>query len=57
MNDKVETEAADDWAAALAEQASSTQAATEQPNAEAAALARRAPAATRASTKTRPANI
>ncbi len=46
MNDKVETEAADDWAAALAEQAGSTGAAADQPNVEAATPAVRAPAAT-----------
>jgi flagellar motor switch protein FliN/FliY len=46
MNDKVETEAPDDWAAALAEQAGSTQAAAEEPNVEAQTPARRAPSAT-----------
>jgi flagellar motor switch protein FliN/FliY len=46
MNDKVETEAADDWAAALAEQASTTQPAADLANADAGAPARRAPTAT-----------
>jgi flagellar motor switch protein FliN/FliY len=46
MNDKVDTEAADDWAAALAEQAGSTEAADAQPSPDAAAPARRAPTAT-----------
>jgi flagellar motor switch protein FliN len=46
MNDKVETEAADDWAAALAEQAGSTEAAEAQPTTGAATPAPRAPTAT-----------
>ena len=48
MNDKVETEAADDWAAALAEQAATAEPAGEpgEQAVEAPALARRAPAAT-----------
>ena len=46
MNDKVENEATDDWAAALAEQAGGTEPAGEQPDAEASAPARRAPTAT-----------
>ncbi len=51
MNDKVETEAADDWAAALAEQAGNTEpagehTAEEPPSVESQAPARRAPTAT-----------
>jgi flagellar motor switch protein FliN/FliY len=46
MNDKVENEAADDWAAALAEQAGSTREAAEEPNIESQTPARRAPTAT-----------
>jgi flagellar motor switch protein FliN/FliY len=46
MNDKVENEAADDWAAALAEQAGSTRETAEEPNIESQTPARRAPTAT-----------
>jgi len=51
MTDKVENEAADDWAAALAEQAGSSEPASaesalEEPSIEANAPARRAPTAT-----------
>ena len=46
MSDNVENEAADDWAAAMAEQAGSPQPAEEQPSIEATAPARRAPTAT-----------
>ena len=48
MSDNVENEAADDWAAALAEQASTSQPATaiEEPAIEASTPARRAPTAT-----------
>jgi flagellar motor switch protein FliN/FliY len=45
MTENVEKDAADDWAAALAEQTGTTQAATEEPPAE-NTLARRAPNAT-----------
>jgi flagellar motor switch protein FliN len=46
MSDNVEKEAADDWAAALAEQTGSAQSAEEQPAEEPPAPARRAPTAT-----------
>jgi flagellar motor switch protein FliN len=45
MSDNVENEAADDWAAAMAEQTGSAEASAEQPAMEAAAPARRAPTA------------